>query len=197
MGFTIIRCAIIGDGAVGKTTLLTKICLGQTHTDYIPTVLDMYETLVPAGDGINIKLQFLDLAGQEDYQKFREYQYKSDIDIIIMTFSLVSKASFENLAYRWLSELQKMNKFKNTPILLVGTKKDNRDLYNRLDHPSKDSCISTDEGLEFAKILRAGYVECSSFTGDGIDEVINKLIEICKIKTLIKPKIQKRSSLFA
>ena len=44
------KLTVVGDGAIGKTTLCIVMSNGIAPTDYIPTVADMIDPLVAPGD---------------------------------------------------------------------------------------------------------------------------------------------------
>jgi GTPase SAR1 family protein len=57
--------------------------------------------------------------GQEDYSRLRPLSYRG-ADIFVLAFSLISKASYENVLKKWMPELRRFA--PNVPIVLVGTK---------------------------------------------------------------------------
>ncbi|MBA0811657.1 hypothetical protein Gohar_003533 [Gossypium harknessii] len=64
------------------------------------------------------------LIGQEDYNRLRPLSYRG-ADVFLLAFSLISKASYENVHKKWIPELR--HYAPNVPIVLVGTKLDLRD----------------------------------------------------------------------
>ncbi|KAL9312568.1 hypothetical protein ACSQ67_018020 [Phaseolus vulgaris] len=116
-----IKCVTVGDGAVGKTCLL----ISYTSNTF-PTVsffllcsftLSQFANVVVDGSTVNLGLW--DTAGQEDYNRLRPLSYRG-ADVFILAFSLISKASYENIAKKWIPELR--HYAPGVPIILVGTK---------------------------------------------------------------------------
>ncbi|PNY09198.1 ROP small G protein [Trifolium pratense] len=113
-----IKCVTVGDGAVGKTCMLICYTSNKFPTDYIPTVFDNFSANVVV-EGITVNLGLWDTAGQEDYNRLRPLSYRG-ADVFVLAFSLVSRASYENVFKKWIPELQHFA--SGVPIVLVGTK---------------------------------------------------------------------------
>ncbi|GJU82580.1 zinc finger, CCHC-type containing protein [Tanacetum coccineum] len=86
--------------------------------DYVPTVFDNFSANVVV-DGSTVNLGLWDTAGQEDYNRLRPLSYRG-ADVFILAFSLISKASYENVSKKWIPELR--HYAPGVPIILVGTK---------------------------------------------------------------------------
>jgi Ras-related C3 botulinum toxin substrate 1 len=63
--------------------------------DYIPTVFANFSANVSV-DGSIVNLGLWDTAGQEDYSRLRPLSYRG-ADVFILSFSLTSRASYENV----------------------------------------------------------------------------------------------------
>ncbi|ERM98635.1 hypothetical protein AMTR_s00109p00095870 [Amborella trichopoda] len=156
-----IKCVTVGDGAVGKTCMLICYTSNKFPTDYVPTVFDNFSANVIV-DGSIVNLGLWDTAGQEDYSRLRPLSYRG-ADVFVLAFSLLSRASYENVLKKWMPELRRFA--PNVPIVLVGTKLDLRDDKGYFaDHHGAVSITST-QGEELRKqIGAAAYIECSSKT---------------------------------
>ncbi|KAK8643022.1 hypothetical protein V6N13_012339 [Hibiscus sabdariffa] len=181
-----IKCVTVGDGAVGKTCLLISYTSSTFPTDYVPTVFDNFSANVVV-DGNTVNIGLWDTAGQEDYNRLRPLSYRG-ADVFILAFSLISKASYENIAKKWIPELN--HYAPGVPIVLVGTKLDLRDDEQYLvDHPAAVP-ISTVQGEELRKQIESpAYIECSSKTQKNVKAVFDSAI-----KHLIKARLARASA---
>ncbi|KAI5555526.1 hypothetical protein POPTR_019G092300v4 [Populus trichocarpa] len=180
-----IKCVTVGDGAVGKTCMLISYTSNTFPTDYVPTVFDNFSANVVV-HGSTVNLGLWDTAGQEDYNRLRPLSYRG-ADVFLLAFSLISKASYENIAKKWISELR--HYAPAVPIVLVGTKLDLRnDRQYLIDHPGA-APITTAQGEELKKMIGAAvYLECSSKTQQNVKGVFDAAIKV----VLQPPKPKKR-----
>lgn len=178
-----IKCVTVGDGAVGKTCMLICYTSNRFPSDYIPTVFDNFSANVSV-DGSIVNLGLWDTAGQEDYSRLRPLSYRG-ADVFILSFSLTSRASYENVHKKWMPELRRYA--PGIPVLLVGTKLDLReDRAYLADHPT-ESIITAEQGEELRKQIGAvAYVECSSKTQRNIKAVFDTAI-----KAVLQPRRHK------
>jgi len=174
-----IKCVVVGDGGVGKTSLLISYTTNTFSTEYIPTVFDNYSTSVMV-DGKPINLGLWDTAGQDDYDRLRPISYPQT-DVFLITFSVNAPSSFANVATKWAPEL--VHYCPNTPIVLVGTKTDARekDLKNAANNVQiggkKLPFVTPEQGFEMAKQINAvKYLECSALTQKGLKAVFDEAI---------------------
>jgi len=178
MSYSIIKCAIIGDGTVGKTTFVNKICNNIYINEYIPTIVDNYEKIVSDKNKNKVKIMFLDFAGQDEYKVLRDYYYDEKIDVFLVMFAINNIISFNNIKSKWLNELETNNKVSDKPIMLIGTKLDVRNDNAFYRKPELSSCVKYDMAKNFADKFDISYCECSSLTDQGLDTVINEIINI-------------------
>ncbi|KAF7119425.1 hypothetical protein RHSIM_Rhsim13G0182000 [Rhododendron simsii] len=144
-----IKCVTVGDGAVGKTCMLISYTSNTFPTDYVPTVFDNFSANVAVGGSV-VNLGLWDTAGQEDYNRLRPLSYRG-ADVFLLAFSLISKASYENIYKKWIPELR--HYAAAVPIVLVGTKLDLREDKQYLrDHPNATP-ITRAQGEELEKMI--------------------------------------------
>ena len=161
-----IKLVVVGDGAVGKTSLLVSYTTNAFPEDYIPTVFDNYAANVMV-DGKPISLGLWDTAGQEDFDRLRPLSYPQ-CDVFLVAFAVASRTSFENAKAKWIPEVR--HYCPGVPIVLVGTKVD-------LRKPGQPGSVSFEEGLELAR--RCGttkYLECSALSQKGLKNVFDEAI---------------------
>jgi len=170
-----VKCIVVGDGAVGKTSLMIAHTYSCFLQDYVPTVFDNFAAVLKVGDRpVNICLW--DTAGQEDYDKVRHASYR-DSDIALLLFSVVSPASYENLKGKWFPEVRKF--CPDIPIILVGTKNDLRNDEAQLQKLSKNNKkpITEEDAWSLVKKYSAvTYVECSSVNQSGVRDVFFEVL---------------------
>nr|AAF43923.1 Rac-like protein Rop1 [Tradescantia virginiana] len=184
-----IKCVTVGDGAVGETCMLICYTSNKFPTDYVPTVFDNFSANVIV-ENTTVNLGLWDTAGQEDYNRLRPLSYRG-ADVFVLAFSLVSRASYENVLKKWIPELQ--HYAPGVPLVLVGTKLDLREDKQYLaDHPGLMS-VSTAQGEELRKQIGAAYyVECSSKTQQNVKAVFDAAIKVVIQPPKHKDKKKKR-----
>ncbi|MFX1324283.1 MAG: GTPase domain-containing protein [Promethearchaeota archaeon] len=178
----LIRMTIVGDGAVGKTTLVQaliqktaqninksngKIVLNNreiTRTPFMEIETWAYNDLL---------FQCYDLAGQRipgthPLDLMKDQVIKS-IDVYLFVFSVDRYESFENIS-NWIELMNLKNKNKNgyTGLILVGNKID-------LEKNISDELIASIVGKK--KFFQT-YVETCSLDGRGIDNLLEEITQI-------------------
>ncbi|KAL6052276.1 Ras- C3 botulinum toxin substrate 2 [Balamuthia mandrillaris] len=161
-----VKLVVIGDGAVGKTCLLISYTEDRFDSQYVPTVFDNMSTGVEI-EGQIINVNLWDTAGQETYDRLRILSYP-DTDCFLLCFSLVSRASFNNILSKWYPEIS--HNCPSARRLLVGTKMDLRGT-----KPEEEPTTAEIEEM-VRKIEAEGFVECSALTQQGVKEVFDTAI---------------------
>eukprot|EP01098_Paradermamoeba_levis_P007376 TRINITY_DN3042_c0_g1_i2.p1 TRINITY_DN3042_c0_g1~~TRINITY_DN3042_c0_g1_i2.p1 ORF type:complete len:209 (-),score=77.29 TRINITY_DN3042_c0_g1_i2:435-1061(-) len=188
------KILLVGDGAVGKTTLITQV---NQHREIEREGKRVYNPSNSPSDLIDgNSFELVDSLGEEasDYERRMRF---AAANVILICFSVISPSSFENVKYKWQTEVNGAN--PAAPMILVGTKSDLRNerrILERLEEKNL-SPISTSQGEGLAKQIKAiGYVEVSVVgTGEKEggakmfwEEVLSLLAEGKKKKTKSKNK---------
>ncbi|CAL6003712.1 Rac/Rho-like_protein [Hexamita inflata] len=117
-----IKCTLVGDQYIGKTSLLQVFSLQEFPKDYIPTVFANYQSIVTIDDD-QIELALWDTAGQEDYDRLRPLSYPGT-DVVLLCYVVNNPQSLDNVLLKWAPEIA--HHLPTVPTILVGTKNDLR-----------------------------------------------------------------------
>ncbi|KAF7994205.1 hypothetical protein HCN44_001338 [Aphidius gifuensis] len=169
-------CIVVGDSGVGKTSLLLKYSKNDQYllsSEYIPPSIETCVVTVMV-DEKPLHLGLWDTTEETDYHSFKRLVYIKT-DVLLICFSLVDPASFENVKAKWYPEVR--HHCPATPIILVGTKLDLREDKETIEKlkNKKLAPITYPQGLAMAKEIGAvKYMECSAFTEQGLEDIFEK-----------------------
>ncbi len=162
------KITLVGDGRVGKTTLIQKFTQGEFVEDYIKTIgaqFTIYDTEI---EGDKIRLMFWDIAGQDDFNFARPSFFKNS-NAAIIVYSLeendLGKDSFNHIS-NWHDDIKHF--CGDIPVVLFANKVDLVD-ENKLDNSKIQDMIITQNFLN--------YYITSAKTGQGVIEAFNTIID--------------------
>jgi len=168
-----VKCVVVGDGAVGKTSLLISYTENRFPVDYVPTVFDNFTTGVEVDNKL-INFALWDTAGQEEYSRLRALSYP-ETDVFLLCFSVVAPSSFDNIKTKWYPEIS--HHCPEAKTMLVGTKIDLRDDKETLEGLKNDKIPTPEDGKNLAQQIGAKmYLECSALTQEGLKRVFEEAI---------------------
>jgi len=120
----VFKITVVGDGGVGKTSLIKKYTEGTFEEDYISTVGAQFSFYDEKINGDECKLYFWDIAGQSEFEFLRADFYEESKAAIIV-YSLEEndhgKESLDHLV-DWYEDLKKH--CGNIPIIIFANKVD-------------------------------------------------------------------------
>ncbi|ELP87314.1 Rho GTPase, putative [Entamoeba invadens IP1] len=185
---TQLKLVACGDGAIGKTSMLVCYAKNEFPEDYVPTVFDNYSASVMIKT-VEIKVQFWDTAGQEEYESIRPLSYPST-DIFLLCFSVVQPVSLTNVAEKWFPEVKKH--CPSSKIAIVGLKIDLRESTEQVEllRSKGQQPVVIKDVEEFVKekqIQCNGIFECSAKTKVGLKETIESAVKLCVPEEMLNP----------
>lgn len=173
-----IKCVFLGDGAVGKTSLIVSYTTNGYPTEYVPTAIDSYDAIVTV-DHQPVKLEICDTAGQDDFNSLRPLAYPNT-DVFLLCFSVASPSSFLNIRQKWVPELKKSHpKGRMPPVILIGTMGDLRGQGQATVDLARqaESLVSETEARKLAaQVGFVRYIESSALTQHNLKEVFDEAI---------------------
>ena len=163
------KVVVVGDTAVGKTSLIRRYVTGRFEESLLPTVgADFYVKDVKVGGDV-VRLVIWDLAGQERFGSIRTAFYRGAKGALVV-FDLSRIRTFDHVE-GWVKEVK--DHCGEIPLVLVG---------NKLDLKRE---VKKEEAEEKAKKIGAAhYLEVCAKTGENVDEMFRKLASLI-LKTII------------
>ncbi|MFO8020562.1 MAG: Rab family GTPase [Promethearchaeia archaeon] len=160
----VFKITIIGDGAVGKTSLIKKYTQGTFQKDYIRTLGAQFSKYEEDINGDNVKLFLWDIAGQSEFEFMRGTFFKGSKAAIIV-FSHTDEESYMHIS-EWHDEF--MKHCGDQPAVLFGNKIDLVD-EEELNDERVQSIVDKRDFL--------GYYKTSAKTGEGVFKAFRSIIE--------------------
>ena len=157
------KIIIIGDGAVGKTSICTHITTKEFFSDYRLTVGCDFFIKKFYVNNVSVTLQIFDVGGQDHFARLRS-AFAGGAKGIFLAFDITRRDSLFNLG-DWLESV-KDELDPQAPKVLIATKFD----------LNAEAEIWKDDIDDFMEKLKVdAYFDTSSYTGDGIKEAFDSM----------------------
>ncbi len=165
------KVVIVGDGGVGKSTMVQRLTTGQYIPQKITIGTDLATKDVEIDNKLSVRLQIWDFAGERRFRLFLPNYSRGAVGCLLC-YDITRRISFESLK-EWYKIV---NYNANNPVfILVGEK---------LDLADNQRSVSFDQAEEFKKKYNVEYFfETSSKNGKN-----NKTI----FKTLTRSILEKK-----
>jgi len=152
------KLVLLGESAVGKSSLVLRFVKGQFHEFQESTIGAAFLTQTVCLDETTVKFEIWDTAGQERYHSLAPMYYRG-AQAAIVVFDIESQDTFAR-AKTWVKELQRQAS-PNIVIALAGNK---ADLANkRMVEYEEAQAYAEDNGLLF--------METSAKTAMNVNEI--------------------------
>jgi len=137
------KLVLLGESAVGKSSLVLRFVKGQFHEHQEPTIGAAFLAQTINLDGTVVKFEIWDTAGQERYRSLAPMYYRG-AQAAIIVYDVSNQESFTK-AETWVQELRRQGS-PNIVIALAGNK---ADLPNRVVQYEEAQTYAADNNLLF------------------------------------------------
>ena len=169
---SVIRVLMIGDSAVGKTSLVIRFDEDSFSTKFITTIgVDYRDKLVTIEDA-PIKLQIWDTAGQERFRSLTA-NFFGKADGFVVCFDVANHSSFEHVS-SWVADIHK-NARGDVDVVLCGCK---------CDLPEASRQVTAAEAEALAAKYDTRYFEASAKQNVNVSEMFLALATTIKRRKL-------------
>ena len=167
---------VIGDPAVGKTSLLKKFCAEKFEYEYIPTVgVNITKQKVTVkndmGKDTDVTLMVWDIAGQPQFYMLHR-PYFNGADGMMLVYDITRSSSFSNINNWWNTAVK--YGLSGIPRILIGNKIDLKD----------ERKIILPMAEHLSQKLNAPFFETSALAGDNVDLIFHKIGELTLLSKL-------------
>ncbi|KAI1707697.1 ras family domain-containing protein [Ditylenchus destructor] len=178
------KVVLLGEGAVGKSSILLRYIHDKFNTEHLSTLQAAFATKQVVIDGRKVELNIWDTAGQEKFHALGPIYYR-DSQGAILVYDITDARSFERVK-NWVKELRSMLA-DTVNISIAG---------NKLDLEAARN-VDRDVAEEYAKTVGAQFQECSAKENIGINPLIEELTRaiVEKKKEEIVESVERESTL--
>ena len=174
----VVKVKMVGDSAVGKSSIITRFCDDEFQEDTSPTIGVDYRSKIMDVNDSDVKVIIWDTAGQERFRTITNIYYRGTHGLC-MVYDVTRPDSFANIKNVWLSEAREHLLSDEVVIMLIGNKIDKKE----------QRAVSYEEAEAFARENEMLYIETSARIRIGIQDAFEELVG----KILDKPSIKTSS----
>lgn len=158
------KVVLLGEGRVGKTSILLRYTKGEYSDRQVSTLQASYlDKKVNLGSS-TVQLSIWDTAGQERFHALGPIYYR-DASGALLVYDITDSESF-NKVKNWVKELKKI--VGNEIILVIAG--------NKIDL-EKNRSVNEQEAISYAESVGASHFHTSAKANKGLDDVFNSLAQ--------------------
>ena len=159
------KLILVGEGHVGKTSIIQKFIEQKFSESYLMTVGSDKSIKDLKINGKDIKLEIWDTAGQDKYRGVNKI-FMKNTKIALLVYDITEKYTFEQLKF-WIDNVKEINKNEQ---IIFGIAANKSDLFEQ-------QVIDTEKGKKFANDNNCLFFETSAKDHGSIVNVFDKLVE--------------------
>lgn len=164
------KTIVVGDGAVGKTSLTARFSEGHFSDQYKLTVGVSFAIKSIDVDGLKVKLQIWDTGGQERFSGLRSLYYKGAKGCLLV-YDVTRLETFNHME-KWFDEV--VSECRVIPMILIANKVD----------LANSRAVSREEGEKLAYNRGIPYYESSAKFGVNVIDCFSMLARMMVRKVL-------------
>ena len=158
-----IKICLLGEGSVGKTSLVYRFIDDKFHEDYKATLgVNILQKNLEIDDN-SVSTNIWDLGGQDTFENLRKL-YLEGSEGALVVFDLTNRKSFEKLG-TWIRDFREHRGEK--PFYLIGNKADLKD----------QIVVKEEEANLLAKEHDVDLIITSAKTGENVEKAFVNLIK--------------------
>ena len=158
---------LLGDGAVGKTSLIKMFTTQEFSEDHMVTLgIDfMNYKWTPPNSSDEMQIRLWDTAGQEKYQTMTHSFYKNAHGVVFC-YDIMNPDSLKNIQ-KWLKAVYEHGD-SNVCKIMVG---------NKIDMACERK-VEKNEAVKIANEFKLQYFEASAKTNHGVSEFFHAIFNL-------------------
>mmetsp|Transcript_36332 Transcript_36332/g.84523 ORF Transcript_36332/g.84523 Transcript_36332/m.84523 type:complete len:209 (+) Transcript_36332:219-845(+) len=160
----LVKLLLLGDSAVGKSSLLMRFCESKFESNFVLTIGVDFKWKQVERDGKKLRLQVWDTAGQERFRTITPAYYRAAMGVVI-TYDICDRDSFDHVEY-WVQQLDQHGD-ATVQRILVGNKSDLADCRK----------VSTEDGETLASKFNMAFYETSAKSGVNVEDAFLKIAD--------------------
>ncbi len=163
------KIVLLGDGAVGKTSLIARFVLNKFDEKYIQTIgvrVSKKTVMVDTGkEKVDVDLMIWDILGQRGFERVKTLSLEGTQGALLVC-DLTRMKTLESIEDYWYPML--LDRAGEIPVVLLA---------NKRDLPNWE--ISEEDVKRVASQINAPYFLTSAKTGEHVDEAFHMIAERC------------------
>eukprot|EP01087_Luapelamoeba_hula_P024428 TRINITY_DN929_c0_g1_i1.p1 TRINITY_DN929_c0_g1~~TRINITY_DN929_c0_g1_i1.p1 ORF type:complete len:206 (-),score=37.89 TRINITY_DN929_c0_g1_i1:82-699(-) len=159
MGEANFKVVLLGEGSVGKTSLVVRYVKNTFNTQHVVTIQASFLSKKLNIDGKQVNLALWDTAGQERFHALGPIYYRESHGAILV-YDITDNNSFAKVR-NWVKELR--SQLGSSVVLaIVGNKMD----------LEKNRAVDAEEALNYARSVGAKHYSTSAKLNQGVNELM-------------------------
>lgn len=158
MTTTNFKVVLLGEGSVGKTSLVTRYVQNTFNERHVTTIQASFLTKRLNVDGSRVNISIWDTAGQERFHALGPIYYRESHGALLV-YDITDNSSFVKVK-NWVKELRSQLG-KSVTLAIIGNKVD----------LEKSRAVNKEEALSYAQSVGAKHYDTSAKLNKGLEEL--------------------------